>query len=85
MKWGMQAFDTSSRAPGIGIVHQVNLNISPAACTGRMHLLSRHAGRHDTTRHDQRIGVSAGAWRIDGVRDARTTAVFLTPDVSGCI
>ena len=50
LKWGMQAFDTFKVVPpGIGIVHQVNLDTSPRACSSGRRLLSRHARRHRLT------------------------------------
>ena len=58
MKWGMQAFDTFKVVPpGIGIVHQVNLEYLARGvhtqADGR--LLPRHAGRHRLAHdHDQR-------------------------------
>ena len=55
LKWGQQAFKTFQLIPpGIGIVHQVNLEylakgvLSTASVGGQKaeSLLSRHAGRH---------------------------------------
>ena len=48
MKWGMQAFDTFKVVPpGIGIVHQVNLEyLARGVLQEGRHLLPRHAGRH---------------------------------------
>ena len=48
MKWGMQAFDTFKVVPpGIGIVHQVNLEyLARGVHQQGRRLLPRHAGRH---------------------------------------
>ena len=48
MKWGMQAFDTFKVVPpGIGIVHQVNLEyLARGVHPKRRRDLSRHAGGH---------------------------------------
>jgi aconitate hydratase len=48
MKWGMQAFDTFKVVPpGIGIVHQVNLEyLARGVHQPRRCLLSGYAGRH---------------------------------------
>ena len=61
MKWGMQAFDTFKVVPpGIGIVHQVNLEyLARGVHQQRRRLLPGHAGRHrqphdDDQRHRRR-------------------------------
>ena len=57
MKWGMQAFDTFKVVPpGIGIVHQVNLEyLARGVHQQGRRLLSGHAGRHrQPHHHDQR-------------------------------
>ncbi len=61
MKWGMQAFDTFKVVPpGIGIVHQVNLEyLARGVHAEGRRLLPRHAGRHrqphdDDQRHRRR-------------------------------
>ena len=54
LKWGMQAFDTFKVVPpGIGIVHQVNLEyLAKGVLECGRHLLSRHARRHRFAHHD---------------------------------
>ena len=55
MKWGMQAFDTFKVVPpGIGIVHQVNLEYLARGVhkSGGRRVLPRHAGRHRQSHHD---------------------------------
>ena len=54
LKWGMQAFDTFKVVPpGIGIVHQVNLEyLAKGVLEQRRRLLSRHARRHRLAHHD---------------------------------
>ena len=84
LKWGMQAFDTFKVVPpGIGIVHQVNLEYlakgvlaSPDAAAG---LLSRHPGRHRFPHHhDQRPGHRrAGAWAASRRRRACWASRFI--------
>ena len=57
LKWGMQAFNGFGVVPpGIGIVHQVNLEYLAQRRAGEgWRLLSRHAGRHRLAHdHDQR-------------------------------
>ena len=61
LKWGMQAFDTFKVVPpGIGIVHQVNLEYlaKGVLCSSRRAgLLPGHAGGHRFPHHhDQRPG-----------------------------
>ncbi len=66
LKWGMQAFDTFKVVPpGIGIVHQVNLEylaqgvlaLPGRGCGRPANLLSGYAGRHGFPHHDdQRLG-----------------------------
>ena len=72
MKWGMQAFDTFKVVPpGIGIVHQVNLEYLARGVHERerpMSLLSGHARRHrqphDDDQRDRRRRL--GRWRHRG-------------------
>jgi len=55
LKWGMQAFDTFKVVPpGIGIVHQVNLEyLAKGVLSKRItSLLSRYARRHRFAYHD---------------------------------
>ena len=57
LKWGQQAFKTFGVVPpGIGIVHQVNLEyLAKGVLEQRRRLLSRHARRHRLAHHhDQR-------------------------------
>ena len=57
LKWGMQAFHGFNVVPpGIGIVHQVNLEyLAQGVLRERRRLLSRHPGRHRLAHdHDQR-------------------------------
>ena len=48
LKWGMQAFNSFKVVPpGIGIVHQVNLEyLAQGVLEKERRLLSRHAGRN---------------------------------------
>ena len=54
LKWGMQAFDTFKVVPpGIGIVHQVNLEyLAKGVLEKRRRLLPRHARRHRLAHDD---------------------------------
>ena len=82
LKWGMQAFDTFKVVPpGIGIVHQVNLEYlaKGVLCDSERRLLSRHAGRHRFAHHDDqrprhcRLGRRRHRGRS---RHARTAGLF---------
>ena len=88
MKWGMQAFDTFKVVPpGIGIVHQVNLEY-----------LARGVHRHDgvyypdtlvgTDSHTTMInGIGVVGWGVGGIEAEAgmlgQPVYFLTPDVVG--
>ena len=92
MKWGMQAFDAFKVVPpGIGIVHQVNLEylargVHKKRTASVPYLLSRHAGRHrQPHHHDQRH--RRGGWGVGGIEAEAgmlgQPVYFLTPDVVG--
>ena len=89
LKWGMQAFDTFKVVPpGIGIVHQVNLEFLARGVLSNdgRRPLPGHAGRHRLAHDDdkrpghRRLG--RGRHRGRG-RDAGQPVYFLTPDVVG--
>ncbi|QNM95542.1 aconitate hydratase AcnA [Chitinimonas koreensis] len=93
MKWGMQAFDTFKVVPpGIGIVHQVNLEylfrgvqIRPIADDGEMVFPDTLVG---TDSHTTMInGVGVVGWGVGGIEAEAgmlgQPVYFLTPDVIG--
>jgi aconitate hydratase len=89
MKWGMQAFDTFGVVPpGIGIVHQVNLEYLARGVHQKDGIyypdtLVGHRQPHDD---DQRYRCSsAGVWAASRRRPAcwGSPVYFLTPDVVG--
>jgi aconitate hydratase len=87
LKWGMQAFDTFKVVPpGIGIVHQVNLEYLAKGVLNQGRVLSRHAGRHRLAHDDdQRLGIVG--WGVGGIEAEAgmlgQPVYFLTPDVVG--
>ena len=87
LKWGMQAFDSFKVVPpGIGIVHQVNLEyLAKGVLENWRHLLSRHAGRDRLAyHHDQRPGDRGlGGGRHRG-RSWNAGPAGLLPDARCC-
>jgi aconitate hydratase len=92
MKWGMQAFDTFKVVPpGIGIVHQVNLEYLArgvhrvAATGGTLHYPDTLVGTDSHTTMINGIGVVA--WGVGGIEAEAgmlgQPVYFLTPDVVG--
>ncbi len=89
LKWGMQAFDTFKVVPpGIGIVHQVNLEFLAKG------VLSDHAGVYypdtlvGTDSHTTMInGIGIVGWGVGGIEAEAgmlgQPVYFLTPDVVG--
>ena len=65
LKWGMQAFSTFSVVPpGIGIVHQVNLEyLAKGVLEKERRLLSGHARRHRLAHHDDQRARHRGLGR----------------------
>ena len=92
MKWGMQAFDTFGVVPpGIGIVHQVNLEYlfrgvrRQAAADGDIYYPDTLVG---TDSHTTMInGVGVVGWGVGGIEAEAAMlgqpVYFLTPDVVG--
>jgi hypothetical protein len=86
LKWGMQAFDTFKVVPpGIGIVHQVNLEYLAKGVLeqgGDSGLLPRHPRRHRLPHHDdqrhrhRRLG---RRWHRGRGRHARPTGLLPHP------
>jgi len=89
MKWGMQAFDTFKVVPpGIGIVHQVNLEYLARGV---------HRSKNDTYYPDSLVGtdshttmingIGVVAWGVGGIEAEAgmlgQPVYFLTPDVVG--
>ena len=90
MKWGMQAFDTFKVVPpGIGIVHQVNLEYLRAACTTKSiepcHYPDTLVGTDSHTTMINGIGVVG--WGVGGIEAEAgmlgQPVYILTPDVVG--
>ncbi len=92
LKWGMQAFETFKVVPpGIGIVHQVNLEYLAKGVLSAMpergdSLLSRHVGRHGFAYDDDQWPGIVG-WGVGGIEAEAgmlgQPVYFLTPDVVG--
>ncbi|GMV54333.1 MAG: aconitate hydratase [Betaproteobacteria bacterium] len=88
MKWGMQAFDTFSVVPpGIGIVHQVNLEylFRGVRNNGELYFPDTLVG---TDSHTTMInGVGVVGWGVGGIEAEAgmlgQPVYFLTPDVVG--
>ena len=96
LKWGMQAFDTFKVVPpGIGIVHQVNLEYlakgvlsSPITFDGRSSTLYFPDTLVGTDSHTTMInGLSIVGWGVGGIEAEAgmlgQPVYFLTPDVVG--
>jgi aconitate hydratase len=88
MKWGMQAFDTFKVVPpGIGIVHQVNLEyLAPGVhAKGGIHYPDTLVGTDSHTTMINGIGVVG--WGVGGIEAEAgmlgQPVYFLTPDVIG--
>ncbi len=88
MKWGMQAFDTFKVVPpGIGIVHQVNLEfLAPGVhCKGGVYYPDTLVGTDSHTTMINGIGVVG--WGVGGIEAEAgmlgQPVYFLTPDVVG--
>jgi aconitate hydratase len=88
MKWGMQAFDTFKVVPpGIGIVHQVNLEYLAAACmeADGVYYPDTLVGTDSHTTMINGIGVVG--WGVGGIEAEAgmlgQPVYFLTPDVVG--
>ncbi len=96
LKWGMQAFDTFKVVPpGIGIVHQVNLEYlakgvltAPMAANGRQETLYYPDSLVGTDSHTTMInGLGVVGWGVGGIEAEAgmlgQPVYFLTPDVVG--
>jgi aconitate hydratase len=88
MKWGMQAFDTFKVVPpGIGIVHQVNLEYLARGVHGKagVHYPDSLVGTDSHTTMINGIGVVG--WGVGGIEAEAgmlgQPVYFLTPDVVG--
>jgi aconitate hydratase len=88
MKWGMQAFDTFKVVPpGIGIVHQVNLEyLAPGVhCKDGVYYPDTLVGTDSHTTMINGIGVVG--WGVGGIEGEAAMlgqpVYFLTPDVVG--
>ena len=90
MKWGMQAFDTFKVVPpGIGIVHQVNLEyLARGVHKQERRVLPGYAGRHrqphdDDQRHRRRrVGRAAASRPKPGCSGSRSTSSRPTSSAS---
>ncbi|HEX5484987.1 MAG TPA: aconitate hydratase AcnA [Limnobacter sp.] len=96
MKWGMQAFDTFKVVPpGIGIVHQVNLEylFRGVRCAAPANAITEHTVFYPDTlvgtdSHTTMInGVGVVGWGVGGIEAEAAMlgqpVYFLTPDVVG--
>lgn len=96
LKWGMQAFDTFKVVPpGIGIVHQVNLEYlakgvltAPAAAGGSANAVYYPDTLVGTDSHTTMInGIGIVGWGVGGIEAEAgmlgQPVYFLTPDVVG--
>jgi len=88
LKWGMQAFDSFSVVPpGIGIVHQVNLEyLAPGVLSkGDMHYPDTLVGTDSHTTMINGLGIVG--WGVGGIEAEAgmlgQPVYFLTPDVVG--
>ncbi|MFN0066978.1 MAG: aconitate hydratase AcnA, partial [Limisphaerales bacterium] len=88
LKWGMQAFDTFKVVPpGIGIVHQVNLEYlaKGALSSGAVHYPDTLVGTDSHTTMINGLGVVG--WGVGGIEAEAgmlgQPVYFLTPDVVG--
>jgi aconitate hydratase len=89
LKWGMQAFESFKVVPpGIGIVHQVNLEYLAKGSWRTGRVLSRHAGgnRLHTTMIN---GLGIVGWGVGGIEAEAgmlgQPVYFLTPTSWACI
>src|SRR5258708_23263233 len=88
MKWGMQAFDTFKVVPpGIGIVHQVNLEYLARGAFQKNGVYYPYT-LDGTARHTTMItGLGVVAWGVGGIEAEAgmlgQPGYFLTPDVVG--
>jgi len=96
LKWGMQAFDTFKVVPpGIGIVHQVNLEFLAKGVLSAPFVISNHKSRIyypdtlvGTDSHTTMInGLGVVGWGVGGIEAEAgmlgQPVCFLTPDVVG--
>ena len=88
LKWGMQAFDTFKVVPpGIGIVHQVNLEYlaKGVLCAGDVYYPDTLVGTDSHTTMINGIGIVG--WGVGGIEAEAgmlgQPVYFLTPDVVG--
>ncbi|MFN7667272.1 MAG: aconitate hydratase AcnA, partial [Burkholderiales bacterium] len=89
MKWGMQAFDTFRVVPpGIGIVHQVNLEYLARGVHKNKDGVVYFDSLVGTDSHTTMInGIGVGGWGVGGIEAEAgmlgQPVYFLTPDVVG--